>query len=93
MKHDPRLMYLPVHSQGKKQSNIIEDKKPEMLKRMKEQQLLQGGKGGGPGSQGGPSRKFAPNAGKVHGEQPKAKKEAADLSDVPRALHSFFKKA
>ncbi len=61
-----------------------------MLKRIKEQQQ-KGGGGGGGGAQGSGARKFAPNAGKVHGEEPKAKKKGADLTNVPRALQSFFK--
>ena len=60
-----------------------------MLKRIREQQQ----NGGIAKRQGGATRKFAPNANKVHGDEPKAKKEGADLTAVPRALHSFFKKA
>lgn len=81
----------PSRRQGRKQSNIIEDKKPEVLQRMKEQQSQKSvSKLAGAGKNG--KRKFAPNAAKQHGDAPKAKQDAADLSDVPRALHSFFKK-
>lgn len=81
----------PSRRQGRKQSNVIEDKKPQMLQRIKEQQSQQsGGTVSGAGKDG--KRKFAPNANKTHGEAPKSKKEDADLSAVPRALHSFFKK-
>ncbi len=41
----------------------------------------------------GAGQKYAPNAGKVHGEAPAQKKEAAVPDNVPRALHAFYTKS
>ena len=78
----------PSRRVARKKDNIIEDKKPGKAQLIAEQERArqqQQGKGA--------NAKYAPNAGKVHGEGPAAKKEAAIPEEVPRALHTFYRKS